>query len=199
MEKVKDLVLYQVATDRNYKVGDKIVFDKSTITGQYEKTMNLIAKDDKGRICDKLYEIANSRFKRLSKKKILEVAILMDAYDVAIRDLAMENVRQQFFPDYPSRMHAMYLSENKAQTLRYMEEKATIKGKTYQAVAVKLNGVIFRAGIKDCMIRRSGQSYSFYEEKAKAYWSQKCPKGQAVEVLFEGEAEIVEILKEIKT
>ena len=26
MEKVKDLILYQVATDRNYKVGDKIYF-----------------------------------------------------------------------------------------------------------------------------------------------------------------------------
>lgn len=26
MQKVKDLMLYQVATDRNYKVGDKIYF-----------------------------------------------------------------------------------------------------------------------------------------------------------------------------
>lgn len=29
MEKVKDLILYQVATDRNYKVGDKIYFGKT--------------------------------------------------------------------------------------------------------------------------------------------------------------------------
>ena len=29
MQKVKDLILYQVATDRNYKVGEKIHFGET--------------------------------------------------------------------------------------------------------------------------------------------------------------------------
>lgn len=198
MEKVKDLILYQVATDRNYKVGDKLVFNKNTVTGQYNKVMNLDATFDNKRICDILFKVSKSRFKRISKKQLNEIAYLLDSYDVALRDLAIENVRKELFPDYPSRMHSMYLSENKEQTFEYLKEKATEKGKTYQAVAVKLNGKIFRAGVKDCLVRRSGKSYSYYTEKAKAYWSQKCPKDQALEILFEGEAEIVEILKEVK-
>ena len=35
MDKVKDLILYQVATNRNYKVGETFVFDKNTKNGQF--------------------------------------------------------------------------------------------------------------------------------------------------------------------
>lgn len=37
MEKVKDLILYQIVKSRKFSIGDKIIFDKNTITGQYKK------------------------------------------------------------------------------------------------------------------------------------------------------------------
>lgn len=37
MERVKDKIYYQVATDRDYRVGQKLVFDRNTINGQYRK------------------------------------------------------------------------------------------------------------------------------------------------------------------
>lgn len=49
MEEVKNLILYQVATDRNYKVGDKLVFDKILQTDSLKEffhlLLNLMAKD----------------------------------------------------------------------------------------------------------------------------------------------------------
>ena len=45
---------------------------------------------------------------------------------------------------------------------------------------------------------REGESYSYYLNKAEEYWKQKNLKADEVkEILFEGKAEIVEILDEI--
>lgn len=196
MEKVKDLILYQVATNRNYKIGETIIFDKNNNNGQFEKVFNSSFIDGNTRICDKLYKISKSKFKRFKKSQLFKIAHSLDTYDVILRDLALEEIRKNFYPAYPSRLHSMYLVETKEQAVNYFNEKATIKDNSYQLVAVKLKGIIFRAGIKECLVSRCGQSYSYYLEKAKEYWSQNCPKNQAVEVLFEGQAEIVEILKE---
>ena len=44
---------------------------------------------------------------------------------------------------------------------------------------------------------REGQSYNYYKRKAISYWKQRGLKDDEVkEVLFEGTAEVVEILKE---
>ena len=51
MEQVKDLILYQVATDRNYKVGDKLVFDKFTPNGQFSRVFKTSFKLDCKRPC----------------------------------------------------------------------------------------------------------------------------------------------------
>ncbi len=64
MEKVNGLILYQVATNRNYRVGDKLIFDKNTITGQYEKVMNSSALYKNARMCDYLYKICDSKLKK---------------------------------------------------------------------------------------------------------------------------------------
>lgn len=200
MEQVKDLILYQVATDRNYKVGDKLVFDKFTPNGQFSRVFKTPFKLDGKRPCDILYNIAGHRFKRLKKNQLYELAHILEYYDVFVKELALEEVRSESFADYPSRLHCMYLSISKdiaLQNIEAMAKNREKKGSQFQAVAVKLNGKIFKAG-KFYMSRES-ESYEQYKEKAYSYWSQKDLKDEEVkEVLFEGEAEIVEIIKEIK-
>ena len=200
MEKVKDLILYQVATDRNYKVGDKLVFDKFTPNGQFSRVFKTSFKLDGKRPCDILYNIAGHRFKRLKKNQLYELAHILEYYDVFVKELALEEVRSESFADYPSRLHCMYLSISKdiaLQNIEAMAKNREKKGSQFQAVAVKLNGKIFKAG-KFYMSRES-ESYEQYKEKSYSYWVQKDLKDEEVkEVLFEGEAEIVEIIKEIK-
>ncbi len=200
MEKVKDLILYQVATDRNYKVGDKLVFDKFTPNGQFSRVFKTPFKLDGKRPCDILYNIAGHRFKRLKKNQLYELAHILEYYDVFVKELALEEVRSESFADYPSRLHCMYLSISKdiaLQNIEAMAKNREKKGSQFQAVAVKLNGKIFKAG-KFYMSRES-ESYEQYKEKSYSYWVQKDLKDEEVkEVLFEGEAEIVEIIKEIK-
>ena len=193
MKKVKDLILYQVATDRNYKVGDKLVFDKNIPNGQFNSVFQTSFKVDSKRPSDILYSIAGHRFKKLKTNQLYELAHILEYYDVFVKELALE------FPDLPSRLHCMYLSISKdiaLQNIESMSKNTEKNGSQFQAIAVKLNGTIFKAG-KFYMTRES-ESYEYYKEKAYGYWSQKDLKDEEVkEILFEGEVEVVEILKEI--
>ena len=199
MEQVKDFILYQVATDRNYKVGDKLVFDKNTPNGQFSRVFKSSFKLDGKRPSDILYNIAGHRFKRLKKNQLYELAHILEYYDVFVKEFALEEVRSESFADYPSRLHCMYLSMRKdiaLQNIEAMSRNTEKKGNQFQAVAVKLNGKIFKAG--RFYMSRESESYEQYKEKAYSYWVQKDLKDEEVkEVLFEGEAEIVEIIKEI--
>ena len=200
MEEVKDLILYQVATDRNYKVGDKLVFDKNTPNGQSKRVFSSSFKLDGERPCDILYNIAGHRLKKLKRSQLYELAHILEYYDVFVKELALEQVRASAFPSMPSRLHCMYLSISKdiaLQNVENMSRNREKNGSLFKAVAVKLHGVIFKAG-KFYMTRES-KSYEYYKEKAYGYWSQKDLKDEEVkEILFVGEAEVVEILKEIK-
>ena len=69
MDKVKDLILYQVATNRNYKVGETFVFDKNTKNGQYEKVFNSSFIDGNTRFCDKRIDAVNSGCEILCGRK----------------------------------------------------------------------------------------------------------------------------------
>lgn len=201
MEKVKNLVLYQVATDRDYKVGDILKFNKKTPNGQSNRVFNSVFTINDKRLSDEMYACAKRKFKKFKQKDdIYTIAHKLEAYDVLVKELALEEVRKQDFADYPSRLHCMYLSVSKDECLKNLSNMAKSiekNGKHFQAVAVKLNGKIFKAG--KVYVSREGQSYSYYKNKAKQYWAQNnVDDSQVKEVLFEGTAEIVEILAEIK-
>lgn len=195
MQKVKDLILYQVATDRNYKVGDKVYFGE-TPNGQMKIFDFSFNKNGKP-----LHELGfKSANKGIFKNKQLQLdmAIALQNYDLFIREIALEKVRQEKFPELPSRFYCMYLSEYKEDALKNIDIMVNKNlNKKYQAVTVKLNGQIFC--VKDFGIGRLGLSFNEYKKLAEKYWSQdQNSKTKSKEILFIGEAEIVEILKEFK-
>ncbi len=198
MEEVKDLILYQVATDRFFKVGDKIKFDKTINNGQYQRVYNSPFQKENIRMSDFVYSHAKRKFFRLKRDDLYDIAHCLDFYDLTIRELAMEDVRKELYPNYPSRLHCMYLSISKDVVLENMKSMINSnekKGTFFQAIAVKLNGKIFKAG--NAYMPRTGQSYNYYREKAIEYWSQSNIQDDKVkEILFEGEAEITEIFDE---
>lgn len=67
MERVKDKICYQVATDRDYKVGQKLVFDRNTVNGQYRKVMMTKFLLEDKRASDFIYSKINKKFAKLKK------------------------------------------------------------------------------------------------------------------------------------
>lgn len=196
MTNVKDMILYQVATDRHYKAGDKLYFGEENLNGQGNRVFNTKFYNSEKPIAKIGFEYADSKKFLKDKNIIIKLSKGLAESDFVIRELAIESVRQIVAPNAPSRFHCMFLTANRDEVVKGVKEfyKKGF-GSNFQAVAVKLNGKIF---ISDFSVGRQGKSYDEYMSLAKNYWEQdETDIYKAVEILFEGEAEIVEIIDEV--
>lgn len=201
--KVKDQVFYQIATNRDFKVGDKLHFGEE-INGQsriFDFSYNI-----NGRPLYKLaYENANKGIFK-DKKLTFELAKALSNYDLFMREIALENVRKEKFPNLPSRFFCMYLSEHKEEMMETFNKYRNINPKSfavrnpgdfYQAIAVKVTGEVFFA--KEVGIGREGISFNDYKKRAVEYWSQSQTSNEKTkEILFVGDAEVIEIIDELR-
>lgn len=192
--KVKDLILYQIATDRHYKIGDKLEVGKDfNYLGErvYNGArLNKITYRDG-------YNFVDSKKFFANKKLVLEMSKQLEEYDFILREVAFEELRKKEFSDYPSRLKCMFLTDNKDDCLKNLKTfHLKGYGKFFQVVAVKLNGYVFSAPSKNEM--SSGLSYNDYYEMARTYWSkyQLLPDLPKDQILFKGNAEIVDIIEE---
>lgn len=197
MSKVENIILYQVATDRNYKVGDIIYFDKD-YNGNGNRVYNSNFNDGKDAYHKVGFNYANSKKILKNKNLIVDISKALSETDFVLRELAAEEVRREQYPEYPSRFKCMFLSETKEVALKNLKEfYKRGQGNQFQAIAVELNGNIFYAKSKG--LERNGLSYGEYLKIADEYWSQNQEiNEEAKEILFIGKAKVVEILKEMK-
>lgn len=192
---VKDLILYQVATDKNYKVGQVLEVGGQP-NGQYHKCRNQDFLSKEGIVMHEAAHIYAHHDKKKNKNFELEMAKALLEYDFIMRELALEEVRKEKFPHMPSRFSCMFLSETAEECLKNFEEfKKLKKGACLQAIKVKVTGNahFVRGGIG-----REGFSYNQYVLEAERYWREGVNTDRKVqEILFEGKVEVVEILSEI--
>ena len=197
MKNVKDVILYQVATDRNYKVGDIINFGDN-YNGQGNRIYNSKFNDGKDAYHKVGFKYADSKKILKNKSLIIQMAKSLSESDFVLRELAAEEVRKEKYSGCPSRLKCMFLSESREvvlDNLKTFYQRGV--GSHFQAIAVKLEGKVFYARSKG--LQRNGLSYKEYLEIADEYWSQDQNSNEEVkEILFEGRAEVVEIVEEYK-
>lgn len=191
---VKDLILYQVATDRNYKVGDIIHFGDEP-NGQEFNCLNLSFNKEG----QPLHKIGFDNSKKgifKNKNLILDLSKALSNYDFIIREFALEEVRRQQFPHLPSRFRCMFLSEGADTCLNNLQGFINRgAGSNLQAIKVRVNGEAHF--VKDYGVGRLGLSFNEYKNEAIKYWSQDQHSTSATkEILFTGDVEILDILKE---
>lgn len=194
---VKDLIFYQVATDRNYKVGDIIHFGDEP-NGQEFNCLNL-SFNKEGQPLHKLgFDNAKKGIFK-NKNLIFDLSKALSNYDFIMREFALEEVRKQQFPHLPSRFRCMFLSEDTDTCLHNLQGFINRgAGTNLQAIKVRVNGEAHF--VKDYGVGRLGLSFNEYKEEAIKYWSQDQHSTSATkEILFTGDVEIVEILKEVNT
>ena len=62
---------------------------------------------------------------------------------VALRELALEKVRKEKYPGYPSRMAALYVSKSYKEAEQWADYFASLGRPTYSVVKIKVNGCVF--------------------------------------------------------
>ena len=117
---------------------------------------------------------------------------------MALRQLARTKVRIEKYPDCPSRMASLYVSRTYEEAERWGEYFAKLGRPTYGIAKIKVTGRLFEGDAYKCFDGCTDEKENL--RMAEQYWQNGANEdGQEpiVEILADGDIEVVEIIKEI--
>ena len=173
--------VYHVISDRPLKAGDVIRFDESNRSGVYQRVMAL----------------ADTAADVLAHPEKYELP-LEHHLDVAIRELAMEQVRREKFPQYPSRMACLYASSEPEPARQWAAYFARSGRPTYAVAELEVNGRCFVGDALNCFAGTPDQADNL--ARAERYWRNEPNEDghdPIREMLVDGEIRVVRIIEEI--
>lgn len=173
---------YHVVTDRPMYVGQTITFDEEHHSCVYQ------------RVQDKI-EIVNDIYSNPSK---YNAENLEHHTSVALRELALEEVRQKRYPHYPSRMSCLYVSKTFEEADNWAKFFARIGRPTYHIIKLEIEGNCFVGDATKCFKGQVDKQENL--KLAEAYWESKIDDTEpnvVCEMLVDGHITVVEIVKEI--
>ena len=177
---METITAYHVVTDRPMTVGQHIIFDETHHSGVYARVMALA--DTAADVYDhpENYPLP-----------------LEHHLDVALRELAMEEVRREKYPQYPSRMACLYVSRELEESQRWGEFFAQIGRPTYAIVELKITGRVFVGNACNCFDGTPDKAANL--AMAERYWQNRpnTEDGEIWEMLADGDIEVVRIVQEI--
>ncbi|KOP79895.1 DUF2441 domain-containing protein [Cytobacillus solani] len=175
--------VYHVVTEIPMKLGQIIFFDNNHYNGVYNRVMACKDILDGKKPNDNFTKFINSNLEYWKVR--------------AYRELALEKVRKEKYPNYPSRMSCLYTSKTLSDAEMWANSFINGGRKVYQIVKLRTDGKVF-----------DGDAYNVFdgtdnaeenERNANCYWSNKpnkFGKEQLIETLVDGNIEVVEIVKE---
>ena len=161
-------------------LGQQIIFDENHHGGVYARVM------EKKELVEKIYA-APEQF---------DGEELEHHTKVALRELALEEVRCEKYPEYPSRMSSLYVSKTLEEANKWFDFFTEIGRPTFQIVKVRVKGRVFEGNANNCY--DGGINKALNLELAEKYWERVGleEEGCVREILVDGCIEVVAILKE---
>lgn len=173
---------YHVITDRPIEIGQQIIFDEIHHNGVYQRVYEKI-------------EIVNDVYNNPNKysSDSLEYPVM-----VALRELALEEVRLKKYPTHPSRMSCLYVSETLKEAEDWEKYFVEIGRPTYSIAKLEIKGNCFTGDAIKCF--DGGLDKQENLRLAELYWENKntdIENPPICEMLVDGIIIITEIVKEI--
>lgn len=179
---MNEIYAYHVVTDRPMKLGQHIIFDETHCSGVYQ------------RVTDKL-DIVSDIY--LNPEKY-NAETIEHHTRVAMRELALEKIREHFYSECPSRMSCLYVSDSIEEAEKWAEMFINWNRPTYSIVKLKVIGNIFKGDANNCFNATVNEAENLL--LARCYW-RNLPnlKGEPPikEILVNGDIQVVAIIKEI--
>lgn len=174
-----ELFAYHVVTEKPMHIGQHMIFDKNHHNGVWKRV-----NEKRDVVCDIYNNSENYSNIRLEHHT-----------SVALRELALEKVRIDKYPDYPSRMACLYVSETLEEAENWFDYFIVLGRPTFQIVKLKVNGNVFYGDAEKCFDGRLTEKENL--TLAKKYWENKdFDETSILEMLVDGDIEVVEIVKE---
>lgn len=171
---------YHAVTERPMAPGQRIIFDKEHVSGVHRRVMEKLP-------------LVQDVYARPEQYRAEE---LEHHLSVALRELAMEEVRRSEFPQYPSRMASLYVSATLAEAEEWFAFFRRIGRPTYQIVQVKSEGRCFAGDAELCFRGTTDREENI--RLARLYWLSPAVPGKTkiTEMLIDGLIEVTAVLKE---
>ena len=176
-------IYYHVVTDKPMKVGQELIFDDNHHSGVYDRVYSYKEKVD-------------DIYKNPEVYKNIE---LEHHLKVALRELAMEEIRKEKYPEYPSRLASLYVSNTLSEAEKWYNLFIELGRPTYAIVKVEVDGNIYIGDANNCFDGTIDKNKNL--ELAENYWKYKENiegKEPIVEILASGKIRVIEIVKENK-
>ncbi|MEI4803730.1 DUF2441 domain-containing protein [Bacillus sp. FJAT-51639] len=191
--KENDLYVYHIVTRKKMSLGQIINFNKNQNNTLYRFFFEREQLNSKG---EDFIQILQSHYtdKGLNlNKENTEVAIkYVDQTIRAIREVIVEMVRLQEYPEYPSRLSCLYAAKSYEDALKWKELFDSYNRKVLQIVKLRVIGNSFE-GDGNLLPKEDGAPFSQKIEQAREYWKGNV-KNELPELLINGTIEVVEII-----
>ncbi len=172
---------YHVVTERPMYVGQRIIFDEQHHSGVYDRVM------EKKGIVDDIYKHPESY---VSEE-------LEHHTKVALRELALEEIRLAEFTEFPSRLGCLYVSRTLEEAEKWFDFFQSLNRPTLQIVKVNVEGKVFEGNANRCFDGTVDKLKNL--ELARLYWINGAKKDEeqnpVVEILVDGTIEVLEIIR----
>lgn len=177
---MKDYV-YHVVTEKPMYVGQKIIFDSAHTNGVCKRVLQF-QKIQRGEAVEKDFErLFSQDFEKWKK--------------VCLRELAMEKVRKEFFPQLPSRLACLYTSRTLEQAREWAQFFKDCNRNVFSIVLLCVEGNTFDVDACGCFDGSDDEKAN--EEKALLYWQNKSEnENSVIETLADGEITVLEIIED---
>ena len=174
-------IYYHVVTDKPMEIGQELIFDANHHSGVYNRVFSFK---------DKVDEIYNNpeAYRDIELEHHLKVAL---------RELAMEEVRKEKYPNYPSRLASLYVSNTLDEAEKWYNLFIELGRPTYSIVKVEVDGNVYVGDANNCFDGTIDKNKNL--ELAEIYWKHKENlegKEPIVEILASGKIKVIEIVKE---
>ncbi|MBE6936558.1 MAG: DUF2441 domain-containing protein [Ruminococcaceae bacterium] len=179
---MQEHTFYHVVTDRPMTLHQRILFDQEHHSGVWQRVM------DKLPIVEEIY----------ANPEAYRDVTLEHHTDVALRELALEEVRLAEYPQYPSRMACLYVSKTLKESEDWFDFFTRIGRPTFQIVKLRVRGNVFEGDAVKCFDGTPDHEENL--RMARRYWKNDPADDEErtiTEVLVDGELEVVEIVKSI--
>lgn len=190
---IDEFYVYHIVTRKNMNLGQIIDFDNKQKNTLYHFFLDRERLNSKGEdFIQILYGHYTNEGLNLDKENA-DVAIqYIDQTIRAIREVIVEMVRLQEFPEYPSRLSCLYAAKSYEDALKWKEIFDSYNRKVLQIVRLRVIGNCFE-GDANLLPKENGDPFSQKIAQARDYWRGNT-KNELPELLINGKMEVVEII-----
>ncbi|PLR74894.1 DUF2441 domain-containing protein [Bacillus sp. UMB0728] len=190
-----EFYVYHLVTNTKMEPGQRIQFDRSQKNSLYRFFFEREQFNSRGEdFIQILYGKSTNEGLNLDRENTETAIKYMSQTIRAIREVIVEMVRLQEYPQYPSRLSCLYAAESYEDVLKWKEIFDFYNRKVLQIVKLRVFGKSFR-GDGDLLPKEDGAPFAQKIEQAREYW-RGGSNHVLPEILIDGIIEVTEIMED---